>query len=181
MLATMEADDAADLLSELDQERREPLLKLLPWRQQRKVRTLLGYNPATAGGLMSPDFVAVRETATVARALDELRRTELPEETVTTVLVLNDEQHLSGVISVLALLKQDPSALLADAMSTPPLTFEPDDELSEIATQMADYDLTVAPVVDHEGQALGIVSVDDLLEMMIPDDWRRRASALSNE
>jgi CBS domain-containing protein len=181
VLATMEADDAADLLSELAQERREPLLKLLPWQQQRKVRTLLGYNPATAGGLMSPDFVAVLETDTVAHALDELRRTELPEETVTTVLVLNAEQHLSGVISVLALLKQDPAAMLAEAMSLPPLTFEPDDELSEIATKMADYDLTVAPVVDQEGQALGIVSVDDLLEMMIPDDWRRRASALSNE
>jgi len=181
VLATMEADDAADLLSELDQERREPLLKLLPWRQQRKVRTLLGYNPATAGGLMSPDFVAVLETATVARALDELRRTELPEETVTTVLVLNGERHLSGIVSVLALLKQDPAALLVDAMSPPPLVFEPDDELSEIATKMADYDLTVAPVVDQDGEALGIVSVDDLLEMMIPDDWRRRASALSNE
>ena len=181
VLATMEADDAADLLSELDQERREPLLKLLPWRQQRKVRTLLGYNPATAGGLMSPDFVAVRETATVAHALDELRRTDLPEETVTTVLVLNDEQHLSGVISVLALLKQEPATLLAEAMAPPPLTFEPDDELSEIATKMADYDLTVAPVVDGEGRPLGIVSVDDLLEMMIPDDWCRRASALSNE
>ena len=181
VLATMEADDAADLLSELDRERREPLLKLLPWKQQRKIRTLLGYNPATAGGLMSPDFVAVRETDTVASALDELRLTELPEETVTTVLVLDGEQHLTGVISLLTLLKQDVTAHLADAMSPPPLTLEPDDELSEIATKMADYDLTVAPVVDQEGRALGIVSVDDLLEMMIPDDWRRRISALNNE
>src|SRR6516164_7436451 len=57
VLATMEADDAADLLGELDQERREPVLVLLPWRNQRKIRTLLGYNPATAGGLMSPDYV----------------------------------------------------------------------------------------------------------------------------
>lgn len=177
VLATMEADDAADLLGELDQERREPVLKLLPWLQQRKVRTLLGYNPATAGGLMSPDFVALAETATVAQALDELRRTKLPEETVTTVLVLDDDQ-LSGVVSVLMLLKQDPAALLADAKSPPPLTFEPDDELSEIAAKMADYDLTVAPVVDQQGRPLGIVTVDDLLEMLIPDDWRRRLSAL---
>jgi CBS domain-containing protein len=181
VLATMEADDAADLLSDIDRERREPLLTLLPWEQQRKIRTLLGYNPASAGGLMSPDFVAVREADTVASALDELRRTALPEETVTTVLVLDDEQHLSGVVSLLTLLKQDAAARLSDAMSPPPLTFEPDDELSEIATKMADYDLTVAPVVDQEGRALGIVSVDDLLEMMIPDDWRRRISALNNE
>jgi len=181
VLATMEADDAADLLSELEQGRREPVLKLLPWRQQRKVRTLLGYNPATAGGLMNPDFVAVRETNTIAHALDELRRTELPEETVTTLLVLDGETCLSGVISVLTLLKQDPSARLADAMSPPPLTLVADDELSEIATKMADYDLTVAPVVDREGHVLGIVTVDDLLELLIPHDWRRRASALSSE
>jgi CBS domain-containing protein len=179
VLATMEADDAADLLGELDQERREPVLKLLPWRQQRKIRTLLGYNPSTAGGLMSPDFVALPETETVARALDELRRTELPEETVTTVLVLDTEHHLTGVVSVVALLKHDPSALLADAKSLPPLVFAPDDELSEIAMKMADYDLTVAAVVDQHHRPLGIVTVDDLLELMIPGDWRRRVNALS--
>lgn len=177
VLATMEADDAADLLSDLEQERREPLLKLLPLRQQRKVRTLLGYNPATAGGLMSPDFVAAGETDTVGHALDELRRTELPEETVTTVLVLDAEQRLSGVISVLMLLKHDPSTLLAEAMSPPPLIFHPEDELSEIAIKMADYDLTVAPVVDQGRRVLGIVTVDDLLEVMVPDRWRRRVSA----
>jgi CBS domain-containing protein len=181
VLATMEADDAADLLGELDRERREPVLKLLPWRQQRKVRTLLGYNPATAGGLMSPDYVALVETRTVAQALDKLRRTDLPEETVTTVLTVDAERHLSGVVSVVKLLKQPPTMLLVDAKSSPPLTLEPDDDLSEIAMKMADYDLTIAPVVDEEGGILGIVTVDDLLEMMIPDDWRRRVNALSNE
>ena len=179
VLATMEADDAADLLGELDQERREPILKLLPFRTQRKVRTLLGYNPSTAGGLMSPDFVSLTGTATVGDALADLRRTELPEETVTTILILDAERQLSGVISVVALLKQNSSALLADVQSPPPLTFAPDDDLAEIALKMADYDLTVAPVLDQAGRPVGIVTVDDLLETMIPDDWRRRVSALS--
>ena len=181
ILATMEADDAADLLGELDQDRREPVLKLLPWRQQRKVRSLLGYNPSTAGGLMNPDFIALPETKTVAQALDELRRTDLPEETVTTLLVVDSERHLSGVISVVMLLKLEPSMLLADAKSSPPLTFETDDDLSEIATRMADYDLMVAPVLDEQRNILGIITIDDLLEMMIPDDWRRRVSSLSSE
>ena len=181
VLATMEADDAADLLGELDQDRREPVLKLLPWRQQRKVRSLLGYNPATAGGLMNPDFVALVETKTVPEALEKLRRTTLPEETITTVFALDSAGHLSGVVSVVMLLKQPASALLADAKSPSPLTLDPDDELSEIAMKMADYDLTIAPVVNQEGKILGIVTVDDLLELMIPDDWRRRVSALSNE
>lgn len=181
VLAAMEADDAADLVGDLDQERREPLLKLLPWRQQRKIRTLLGYNPATAGGLMSPDFVSLRESATVSQALDELRRTELPEETVTTVLVLDDIGRLSGLVSVVMLLKEELAAPLAEVKSSPSLTLAPDDDLSDIAIKMADYDLTVAPVVDTDGRPLGIVTVDDLLELMIPDDWRRRISALQNE
>jgi Mg/Co/Ni transporter MgtE len=181
LLASMEADDAADLLGAVDQERREPLLKLLPWQKQRKVRTLLGYNPATAGGLMSPDYVALPETGTVAQALEALRRTELPEETVTGAFTLDRERHLSGVISVVMLLKQQPETGLSEAASEPPLVFAPDDELAEIAMKMADYDLTVAPVVDAEGVLLGIVTVDDLLETLIPDEWRRRSSALSSD
>jgi CBS domain-containing protein len=181
ILGAMEADDAADLIGELDQERREPVLKLLPWRTQRKVRTLLGYNPATAGGLMSPDFVSLAEIRTVADALEELRRTDLPEESITTVFTVDHDGRLSGVISVVALLRRAPATLLAEAKSSPPLVFETDDELSEIATRMADYDLMIAPVLDERGALLGIVSVDDLLEMMIPDDWRRRLNAFANE
>jgi CBS domain-containing protein len=181
ILGAMEADDAADLLAELDQERREPILKLLPWRTQRKVRTLLGYNPASAGGLMSPDFVSLAETRTVADALEALRRTDLPEETVTTVFTVDGDGRLRGVVSVVALLKQQPHKLLADVASTPPLVLETDDELSEIAMRMADYDLTIAPVADEGGALLGIVSVDDLLEMLVPEDWRRRTNALTSE
>jgi CBS domain-containing protein len=181
VLGAMEADDAADLLGELDQDRREPLLKLLPVQQQRKIRTLLGYNPSTAGGLMSPDFVSLADSATVAEAIDELRRTDLPEETVTTLLVTDGASRLGGVVSVVMLLRQEPSAPLADVMSPAPLTLSPEDDLSDIAIEMADYDLTVAPVVDADGTLLGIVTVDDLLELMIPDDWRRRVSALQNE
>jgi CBS domain-containing protein/sporulation protein YlmC with PRC-barrel domain len=181
VLGAMEADDAADLIGELEQERREPLLRLLPAKQQRKIRALLGYNPETAGGLMSPDFVALPDSATAAQALDELRRTDLPEETVTTVFAHDAAGRLSGVVSVVMLLKHDPSTPLSGVISPPPLTLSPEDDLSDIAIEMADYDLMLAPVVDADGMQLGIVSVDDLLEQMIPDDWRRRVSALQNE
>lgn len=181
VLATMEPDDAADLLGELDQERREPVLKLLPWRQQRKVRTLLGYHPATAGGLMSPDFVALPEASTVRHAFEALRESNFPEETIATVFTLDQDQRLAGVASVVMLLKHGLDETLAGVASPPPLVFSAGDELAEIAVRMADYDLTVVPVVDDAGVLLGIVTVDDLLEMMIPDDWRRRLAAISNE
>ena len=130
---------------------------------------------------MSPDFVWLADARTVADALGELRRTELPEESITTVFTVDPEGRLGGVVSVVALIKHEPTTLLADAAAPPPLVLEADDELSEIAMRMADYDLTIAPVVDERGALLGIVSVDDLLEIMIPDDWRRRVNALSNE
>jgi len=181
LLGSMESDDAADLIGELDQGRRELVIKLMPYEQQRKLRTLLGFNPATAGGLMSPDFVALPGTRTVADALEELRRTALPEETVTTVLVVDAERHLSGVVSVVHLLKQAPQMLLDDAKSEAPLVFLPDDELAEVALRMADYDLTLAPVATADGALLGIVTVDDLLEMLIPDEWRRRLEAVESD
>ncbi len=181
VLAKMEADDAADLIGELDQERREGLLRLLPWQLQRKLRALLGYNPATAGGLMSPDFIAAAADHTVADALELVRSAELPEETITTVFVLGRDRHLLGVTSVVALVKHLPETPLTEIAVSEPVVLEPDEDLSEVAVKMADYDLTVAPVVDDQGQMLGVVSVDDLLELMIPDDWRRRLTALSNE
>ena len=181
LLAAMETDDAADVLGELEQERREPVLALLPHQHQRKLRTLLGYNPATAGGLMSPDFVCLPGTRTVADALDALRRTLLPEETVTTVLVVDGQGQLSGVVSVVHLLKQPGSTLLDAAKSPAPLVLAPDEELAEVALKMADYDLTVAPVAAADGALLGIVTVDDLLHMMIPDEWRRRLEGVSSE
>ena len=181
LLGSMESDDAADLIGELDQERREAILTLLPHHQQRKLRTLLGYNAATAGGLMSPDFIAVPGTRTVADAIEELRRTQLPEETVTTVLVVDGGAHLRGVVSVVHLLKRPSEALLDDVKSEPPVVLAPEDESAEVAMRMADFDLTLAPVVAADGTLLGIVTVDDLLELMIPDDWRRRLEAIESD
>jgi CBS domain-containing protein len=181
LLAKMDADDAADLIGELEQERREPVLRLLPWRRQRKIRALLGYNPATAGGLMNPDFISLAETRTVGQALEALRRSDLPEETVSTVLTFDSERHLTGMVSVVMLLKQEPETLLEQVRTPAPLTLAPDDDLSEIAVKMADYDLTLAPVTDEAGAILGIVTVDDLLELLIPEDWRRRSGPPGGE
>ncbi|HEV3228531.1 MAG TPA: PRC-barrel domain-containing protein, partial [Solirubrobacteraceae bacterium] len=84
LIARMAADDSADLITELEQERREPILSLLPPRQQRRVRQLLGYNPSTAGGLMSPDYIALPETASVAEAIRRVRDSDIPPETAVT-------------------------------------------------------------------------------------------------
>jgi CBS domain-containing protein len=181
VLAKMDADDAADLLGELDQERREPVLSLLPKIQQRKVRTLLGFNPSTAGGLMTPDFVYLSERGTVKRALEEIRRSSLEPEELAVIFTHDSEKKLTGALAVAQLVRADRDARLADVVERRPVCLRPDADLPEVARELTDFNLTVLPVVDEEEQAIGVVTVDDVLELMFPEDWRRRLSAFDNE
>ena len=101
----MAPDDAADLIMELDQERRLPVLGLLPALQQRKVRSLLSYNPETAGGLMSPDFLALSEQASVAEGLMAIRRSTAPLETLQVVFTLDADGAVSGSAPAVSLIR----------------------------------------------------------------------------
>src|SRR5579862_7520190 len=95
----MASDDAADLLLEIKQDRRRPVLDLLPAAKQRKIKGLLGYNPSTAGGIMSPDFIAVGQEGTVAYALSAARRQEVPPETLHAILLTDSAGVLTGVVT----------------------------------------------------------------------------------
>src|SRR6202042_2590964 len=99
-LANMDSDDAADLILELGQERRIPVLELLPATKQRKIRTLLGYNPSTAGGLMGVDFLLVDEGSTVAQTLAAARASEIPAKALGFVFLHDGDGLLSGALSL---------------------------------------------------------------------------------
>jgi len=174
VLGRMASDDAADLLLEIKQERRVPVLELLPATKQRKIRKLLGYNPSTAGGVMSPDFVSVTKNATAADAMAAARKRDLPPEALHTVLLTDRDGTLCGLVSAGVLIAADPKTpVLELAVSGPPaVTAEAD--VPEIARLMTDYNLVSLPVVDPDDRPIGIVSVDDILELMLPEDWRRR-------
>jgi Mg/Co/Ni transporter MgtE len=174
VLARMASDDAADLLLEIKQERRVPVLELLPATKQRKIRKLLGYNPSTAGGVMSPDFFAVAARGTAADAIASARRRDLPPEALHTVLLTDREGTLCGLVSAGVLLAAEPQTpLLELAVSSPP-SVSAEAEVPEVARLMTDYNLVSLPVVDGDDRPIGIVSVDDILELMLPEDWRRR-------
>jgi CBS domain-containing protein len=173
LLGRMEADDAADLVRDLPEERREEIVRLLPLVQRRRVRALLGYDPATAGGLMSPEFVCVYSQATPAEALDRIRASRSSAEAVAWVYVMNTHKRLSGAIALVDLLRADPSALLDD-IAEPPRTVRTDADLEEVARLMTDFDLTVVPVVDEQEHLLGVITVDDVLELVLPKGWRRQ-------
>lgn len=177
VLARMETDDAADLLLELDQDRRLPILNLLPPAKQRKIRSLLGFNPSTAGGLMNPDYFSARTTARVDETLERVRTSELEPEQLLTTWVIDEQGVLAGVVVLTELVIAADDRQLASLIETklPMVTAETD--VPELSLLMTDYDLTALPVVDADGKPIGVVSVDDLLELLVPGEWRRRAGA----
>lgn len=175
VLSRMRADDAADAIMELAQERRQPILDLLPEGERTKVLTLLGYNRATAGGLMGTEFLALPQDTTVRLALEGVReaRTHQPEA-LTTIYSLGPDGKLAGTLGLVQALQADPAHTLQAAADPNVVAALPEDDLIAVVTRMADFNLLSLPVVDDNGFLLGVVTVDDALEATIPKDWARR-------
>ena len=173
LLATMAPDDAADLVADLDQERRVPVLDALPPKQRMKVRALLSYNPETAGGLMSPDFLLVPEDSTVAEALDAVRASDAPSETLSTIYVSDPDRRLVATISVVELVRSEPNAKLGVVAERDPVSVRPEADLHSIVRTMSDFNLAATPVLDADQHVVGVVTVDDVLELLMPTGWRR--------
>ncbi|GAC1328346.1 MAG: hypothetical protein NVS2B16_12750 [Chloroflexota bacterium] len=172
VLGSMAPDDAADLIGDLDQGRRASILARLPARQQAKVQALLAYNPSTAGGLMSPDFLSVRTDTTVTRVLEQIREAPI---TVFVVYLVDADGHLVGATSLHDLLRVPLECRVGECLEPVSARVPVEADFTDVALLMADYNLTAAPVVDEENRLVGVISVDDVLESLIPEDWRRRA------
>ena len=181
VLARMAPDDAADLVAELDGDRREPVLALLAAPKRAKVRALLGYDPAEAGGLMSTEFLCLYRTATVLEAVERVRASAVPASLLTTVYVMDAQRALSGSVPVAGLLRAEPEAPLAGLVEHSPPRLRADTALEEVARVMSDYNLTSAAVVDERDRMIGMVTVDDVLEVLLPKGWRRRVGLLGED
>lgn len=168
LLTRMEPDDAADLLAELPDERREPISKLLPAPLEMHLRTLMGYEAATAGGLMSPDFLCLPRRQTREEALDRIASSELPHETLAYVFVMDDHHRLQGAVDLVDLLRAAAGTALGDIAAPRTIQVTPETDAAHIAHLLSDYDLTAAPVVDAESRMIGVVTVDDVLEVILP-------------
>ncbi len=175
VLARMASDDAADLLLEIDQDRRIPILNLLPASQQLKIKRLLGYNPSTAGGLMNPDFASLPAEATVNQALEHVRTSTLPPGQLLVLWVIDAEGHLVGGVFSSELVRAENHARVTSLIETAVPTVSPETELPEVARLMADFNLLAIPVIDNDGRPIGVVAFDDVLALLLPEGWRRRA------
>ena len=178
VLARMRADDAADAIAELRQARRRRVLELLPPGQRTKVITLMGFNPSTAGGLMSVDVVSCLTDATAAQALSIIADARsMQPEALLKMHALNEAGELVGVVSVTRLLQSGPDTPVTELLDVDPVRVTPEADLTDVALLMADYNLVAIPVVDAHDRVVGVVTFDDVLEATIPEDWRRREPA----
>jgi Mg/Co/Ni transporter MgtE len=173
LLRAAHSDDAADVLAELPEPRRRALLDALPERQRRRIAVLAGDEPAIAGALMSTDFLAFYSDATIAHALDRVRTCGLDAAATAVVYVANRERQLIGSLNYKDLLGCPPDAQLHHVMQVGPKRLRTGAGFEEIARLITDDDLLVAPVVDDEHHIVGIITADDVLEVLMPERWRR--------
>ncbi|HEY4429186.1 MAG TPA: CBS domain-containing protein [Solirubrobacteraceae bacterium] len=181
ILSRMAPDDAADVLGEIDEERRERVLRLLPVSHRVKVRALLGYDAAEAGGLMSPDFLLVKASMSAGDAVEAVRHSSIEPELLNTVFVAASDGSPEGSVPVTALLRAAPGARVGELVRHEVPSLSPDTPFEEVARLMADYNLTAIAVVDERGRMVGVVTVDDVLEAMLPRGWRRRFGLLGED
>ncbi|MFH8406484.1 magnesium transporter MgtE N-terminal domain-containing protein [Streptomyces sp. NPDC018019] len=177
VLEAMDPDDAADLLSELPEEEKERLLGLMRPDEAADVRRLMAYEERTAGGLMTTEPIVLRPDATIADALARVRDPDLSPSLAAQVYVCRppDETPTGkylGLVHFQRLLRDPPFTLVSSIADTdlPPLP--PGTPLNEVTSYLATYNMVAAPVVDESGSLLGAVTVDDVLDHLLPEDWR---------
>jgi magnesium transporter len=174
ILEEMSPDDAADLVAELDQETRDEILAHMEQDEAEEVQELLSYGEDTAGGIMTTQFVALAEHLTADQAINRLRHLEPEAETIYYVYVTDDSGRLAGVLSLRDLIVARPDSPIGDVMTRDPVAIAIDASQEEAAEVIAHYDLLAVPVVDAENHLLGIITVDDAIDTVIPGTWKRR-------
>src|ERR1700682_6369797 len=179
VLDRMAPDDAADLLGALEQERRLPILNLMSPSQQHKLRKLMQYHPTTAGGMMSRDYVWVNKGSTAAMAIEAVRIDDkAPHQLLNTVFITEEEGKFIGSVSLADLVRTDPERKVEELELTD-CAIGASADFADVTLMMADYNLTALAVTDRSGNLIGAISVDDLLEALVPEDWRNRVEASS--
>jgi Mg/Co/Ni transporter MgtE len=177
VLEAMDDDDAADLLGEMSAADQERLLELMEPEEAEPVRRLMTYADYTAGGMMTSEPVIMLPDATVAEALARVRNPELSPAVAAQVYVVRPPQatptgRFLGTAHIQRLLREPPSALVSGICEKDTGTLRPNTPLDDVTRHLATYNLVAAPVVDDHDRLLGAVSVDDVLDHLLPEGWR---------
>ncbi len=174
ILEEMSPDDAADLVADLDQDTRDEILAFMEKDEVEEVQELLGYPEDSAGGIMTTEYVAIDEHLTAAQAIDRLRELEPDAETIYYVYVVDDDTRLTGVLSLRDLIVAPPDTPVSSFMHREPVAVDVLANQDEVAEVVAHYNLLAVPAVDSDGRLVGIVTVDDAIDTVIPTAWKKR-------
>ncbi|MFC7373820.1 magnesium transporter MgtE N-terminal domain-containing protein [Brachybacterium sp. GCM10030267] len=179
VLDVMDPDDAADLLQELPEQVASQLLGLMEPEEAEDVRRLLAYDEYTAGGMMTTEPIIVAPETPVAHCLAMISREDLHAALAATVLVCRapletPTGRLLGIVHFQQLLRERPDRPVGEILDADRVAVGPTAPLSEVTREMATYNLVSIPVIDDDGHLLGTVTVDDVLDHVLPDDWREQ-------
>ena len=177
VLEEMDPDDAADLINDLPTDFAEDLLERMEPKDAADVRNLMQYEDLTAGGMMTPEPVVLAPDATIADALAAVSREDVTPATASMVFITRPPTDTPsgryiGAVHSQRLLREPPSVMTASVIDADLQPLAPDAGLYQVSRYFATYNLVIAPVVNARGQLVGAVTVDDVLDHMLPDDWR---------
>jgi CBS domain-containing protein/sporulation protein YlmC with PRC-barrel domain len=173
ILENMNPDDAADLLGIMPEKKASEVLNLMDEEEAKEVQELMRYTDRSAGSLMTTEYIAIPGHCSVSDIFSTLRRLGQEIDMIYYIYVQNDEGQLMGVMSLRDLLLADPVQLALDVMKKEVLSVLPTATIEEVTNLLSKYDFLSVPVVDHDGKILGIVTFDDALDDIIPEDIRK--------
>jgi CBS domain-containing protein len=174
IIEEMDSDDAADLLGDLPQERQEELLREMDRERADDLRELVAYDEDTAGGLMTTDYFWIYPHRTVTATIAKIREIAPETEFIYYLYVTDQSEQLLGVLSLRTLLLSPPDATIHSIMDTDLISVRPDASSEDVAGTIARYDILACPVIDEHGTMLGLVTVDDAIDAIIPDRLKKK-------
>jgi sporulation protein YlmC with PRC-barrel domain len=177
VLEEMDPDDAADLLREVGKEKAQALLALMEPEDAEDVQRLMDYEDYSAGGMMTTEPIVLTADSTVAEALSRVRLSEVSPGLASQVFICRQPietptGRLLGVVHIQRLLREPPATLLGGVLDTDIAPLLPEATLSEVSSYLASYNLLAVPIVDSNERLLGVVTVDDVLDHLLPENWR---------
>lgn len=162
----MSKDDIVDILGDMPANRRKELVKLMKTSDQEVIRNLLGYGESTAGGIMTTEYISMRASLTVSQALEKVKEIAPKTEEINILYVLNDKKQLVGTVSLRELLVAKNYDTLQDIMEDNVISVEPEADQEDVARLVSKYDLHAIPVVNKRKGMLGIITVDDIIDVI---------------
>ncbi len=174
IIEEMPPDEAADILGDLPTEKMKALLESLDQEDAEDIQELLEHEEDTAGGLMTNEFIAYEPEIKVSEAIERFKRDAAEIETIYYIYIIDPDEKLIGVLSLRELILADPGKTLSEIMVTNLKTLKPEDNENVVAAAISKYNLAAIPVVDNDNELLGIVTMDDIIDRILPPKAKRK-------